>query len=78
MATTEEKTELVETLKGPRFYSIRLYGYDRNQWFIYTMTSILAPLQSIVNHFKHGRTTLIHCNPLLGPAAMVRIMRVRF
>ena len=27
MATTEEKTELVETLKGPRFYSIRLYGY---------------------------------------------------
>ena len=27
MATTEEKAELVETLKGPRFYSIRLYGY---------------------------------------------------
>ena len=27
MATTEEKVELVETLKGPRFYSIRLYGY---------------------------------------------------
>ena len=27
MATLEEKTELVETLKGPRFYSIRLYGY---------------------------------------------------
>jgi hypothetical protein len=27
MATSEEKTELVETLKGPRFYRIRLYGY---------------------------------------------------
>ena len=27
MATTEEKTELVDTLKGPRFYRIRLYGY---------------------------------------------------
>ena len=27
MATTEEKTQLVDTLKGPRFYSIRLYGY---------------------------------------------------
>ena len=27
MATTEEKTELVETLKGPRFYRITLNGY---------------------------------------------------
>ena len=27
MATTEEKTELVETLKGPRFYRIQLSGY---------------------------------------------------
>ena len=27
MATTEEKTELVETLKGPRFYRIWLNGY---------------------------------------------------
>jgi hypothetical protein len=27
MATTEEKTELVETLKGPRFYNIQLNGY---------------------------------------------------
>ena len=27
MATTEEKTELVETLKGPRFYRIWLSGY---------------------------------------------------
>ena len=27
MATTEEKTELVETLKGPRFYRIQLWGY---------------------------------------------------
>ena len=27
MATTEEKTELVETLKGPRYYRIRLWGY---------------------------------------------------
>ena len=27
MATTEEKTELVETLKGPRFYRILLWGY---------------------------------------------------
>ena len=27
MATTEEKEELVETLKGPRFYNIQLNGY---------------------------------------------------
>ena len=27
MATTEEKTELVETIKGPRFYRIQLNGY---------------------------------------------------
>ena len=27
MATTEEKQELVETLKGPRYYRIRLWGY---------------------------------------------------
>jgi hypothetical protein len=27
MATSEEKTELVETLKGPRFYRIQLSGY---------------------------------------------------
>ena len=27
MATTQEKTELVETLKGPRFYNIQLNGY---------------------------------------------------
>ena len=27
MATTEEKVELVETLKGPRFYNISLTGY---------------------------------------------------
>jgi hypothetical protein len=27
MATSEEKTELVETLKGPRFYRIMLNGY---------------------------------------------------
>ena len=27
MATTEEKTELVETLKGPRFYNVQLNGY---------------------------------------------------
>ena len=27
MATTEEKTELVEAIKGPRFYNIQLNGY---------------------------------------------------
>jgi hypothetical protein len=27
MATTEEKTELVETLKGPRFYRLSVNGY---------------------------------------------------
>ena len=27
MATTEEKQELVETLKGPRYYKISLWGY---------------------------------------------------
>ena len=27
MATSEEKQELVETIKGPRFYRIQLWGY---------------------------------------------------
>ena len=27
MATSEEKQELVETLKGPRYYRVRLWGY---------------------------------------------------
>lgn len=27
MATSEEKTELVETIKGPRYYRIQLWGY---------------------------------------------------
>lgn len=34
MATTEEKTELVEALKGPRFYRIRLYGYGGEAAYI--------------------------------------------
>ena len=34
MATTEEKVELVETLKGPRFYRIRLYGYGGEAAYI--------------------------------------------
>ena len=34
MATTEEKTELVETLKGPRFYRIRLWGYGGEAAYI--------------------------------------------
>ena len=27
MATTKEKIELVETLKGPKFYRLTLWGY---------------------------------------------------
>ena len=34
MATLEEKTQLVETLKGPRFYRIRLYGYGGEAAYI--------------------------------------------
>ena len=34
MATTEEKTELVETLKGPRFYRIMLWGYGGEAAYI--------------------------------------------
>ena len=34
MATTEEKTELVETLKGPRFYRIQLWGYGGESAYI--------------------------------------------
>ena len=34
MATLEEKVELVETLKGPRFYRIRLYGYGGEAAYI--------------------------------------------
>ena len=34
MATTEEKVELVETLKGPRFYRIRVYGYGGESAYI--------------------------------------------
>ena len=34
MATSEEKIELVETLKGPRFYRIRLWGYGGESAYI--------------------------------------------
>ena len=34
MATTEEKTELVETLKGPRYYRIQLWGYGGEAAYI--------------------------------------------
>jgi hypothetical protein len=34
MATTQEKTELVETLKGPRFYRISITGYGGEAAYI--------------------------------------------
>jgi len=34
MATTEEKTQLVETLKGPRYYKISLWGYGGESAYI--------------------------------------------
>ena len=34
MATTEEKQELVETLKGPRFYRVRITGYGGEAAYI--------------------------------------------
>ena len=34
MATAEEKTELVETLKGPRYYRIQLWGYGGEAAYI--------------------------------------------
>lgn len=34
MATSEEKTELVETIKGPRFYRIQLWGYGGEAAYI--------------------------------------------
>lgn len=34
MATTEEKQELVETLKGPRYYRVRLWGYGGEAAYI--------------------------------------------
>ena len=34
MATTEEKQELVETIKGPRFYRIMLWGYGGEAAYI--------------------------------------------
>ena len=34
MATSEEKTELVETIKGPRYYHIQLWGYGGEAAYI--------------------------------------------
>jgi len=58
MATTEEKTELVETLKGPRFYRIRLYGYGGESAYINVSKEVHDFWQPICE--EHGDSDLVN------------------
>ena len=58
MATTEEKTELVETLKGPRFYRIQLWGYGGESAYINVSKEVHDFWQPICE--EHGDNDLVN------------------
>ena len=58
MATTEEKTELVETLKGPRFYRIQLWGYGGESAYINVSKEVHDFWQPICE--EHGDSDLVN------------------
>lgn len=57
MATTEEKTELVETLKGPRFYRIQLNGYGGESAYMGISKAALDFWKPICE--EHGDSDLV-------------------
>jgi len=58
MATSEEKTELVETLKGPRYYKIQLYGYGGESAYINVSKEVHDFWQPICE--EHGDSDLVN------------------
>ena len=57
MATSEEKTELVETLKGPRYYRIGLSGYGGESAYINISKAAYDFWKPIVE--EHGDSDLV-------------------
>ena len=57
MATTEEKQELVETLKGPRYYRIQLWGYGGESAYINVSKAVHDFWQPICE--EHGDSDLV-------------------
>ena len=58
MATSEEKTELVETLKGPRYYKIQLYGYGGESAYINVSKDVHDFWKPICE--EHGDSDLVN------------------
>lgn len=58
MATSEEKTELVETLKGPHYYKIQLYGYGGESAYINVSKEVHDFWKPICE--EHGDTDLVN------------------
>ena len=58
MATSEEKTELVETLKGPRYYRITLNGYGGEAAYINISKEAYDFWKPIVD--EHGDSDLVN------------------
>ena len=58
MATSEEKTELVETLKGPRFYRIQLWGYGGESAYLNVSKAVHDFWQPICE--EHGDSDLVN------------------
>ena len=58
MATSEEKTELVETLKGPRYYRIGLSGYGGESAYINISKAAYDFWKPVVE--EHGDSDLVN------------------
>ena len=58
MATSEEKQELVETLKGPRYYRIQLWGYGGESAYINVSKEVHDFWQPICE--EHGDSDLVN------------------
>lgn len=58
MATTEEKQEVVDTLKGPRFYRVTIWGYGGESAYINISKSAYDFWNNITEEF--GDTDLVH------------------
>ena len=58
MATSEEKQELVETLKGPRYYRIQLWGYGGESAYINVSKAVHDFWQPICE--EHGDSDLVN------------------
>ena len=58
MATLEEKQELVETLKGPKYYRISLYGYGGESSYIKLSKEAYDFWKPVVE--EHGDADIVH------------------